>query len=167
MSNRVKSIFGLILNEDGSEMLLIKRRDVQMWAFPGGGVEELETPEEATVRECKEETGFDVIILRKVATYLPSHPFIKLTTLYICKIIGGAIEIGDEVQDVKFFPINKPPKQMPPPFDEFIQDAISNVPPLTKKVTISTRLRIIKICILHPISTIRYLLSRVGFTVNS
>ena len=33
-----------------------------VWNFPGGGIEEDETPEQACIREVKEETSFDTVI---------------------------------------------------------------------------------------------------------
>lgn len=51
----------------GSKILMvqqfIQRGDI-VWNFPGGGIEGLETPEEACVREVKEETGYNVVIKR-------------------------------------------------------------------------------------------------------
>jgi mutator protein MutT len=35
------------------------------WGFPGGGVEEGETPKQAAVREIKEETGLDVFYINE------------------------------------------------------------------------------------------------------
>ena len=51
----------------GSKILMVKqfvqRGDI-VWNFPGGGIEGMETPEEACVREVKEETGYNVVIKR-------------------------------------------------------------------------------------------------------
>jgi ADP-ribose pyrophosphatase YjhB (NUDIX family) len=49
-----------------NEVLMVKqyvqRGDI-VWNFPGGGIEEGETPEEACLREVEEETGFIVNIV--------------------------------------------------------------------------------------------------------
>ena len=40
-----------------------------LWEFPGGRIEPGETPEQAAVRECREETGLDVTVIER----LPEH----------------------------------------------------------------------------------------------
>lgn len=53
-------------------ILLIKRRTPVFkgyWALPGGKIDEGETPEEAVVREIKEETGLTVKIVEKIGEY--------------------------------------------------------------------------------------------------
>lgn len=51
----------------GSKILMVKqfvqRGDI-VWNFPGGGIEGMETPEEACVREVKEEIGYNIVIKR-------------------------------------------------------------------------------------------------------
>lgn len=56
IGNRTRATALII--QDGN-ILLIHRinNGEEYWVFPGGGIEEGETPEEAVVREVKEETG--------------------------------------------------------------------------------------------------------------
>lgn len=52
------TVFGVLWQADRSAILLEKRYDIQKgWGFPGGYIEYGETPQEAIVREFKEETG--------------------------------------------------------------------------------------------------------------
>ena len=49
---------------DGSKILIIQyktEKNLGYYDLPGGKIEEGETAEEASIRECKEETGIDVI----------------------------------------------------------------------------------------------------------
>lgn len=48
------------IKKDG-KVLLLKRADNKLWCYPGGTVEENESPLEACIREVKEETDLDVI----------------------------------------------------------------------------------------------------------
>jgi len=49
--------------ENGKVLMVkqhVKRGDI-VWNFPGGGIKENETAEEACIREVKEETGYNII----------------------------------------------------------------------------------------------------------
>ncbi len=46
---------------DGGKVLLVWHNKLRMWLYPGGHIDENETPDEAVIREVKEETGLDVI----------------------------------------------------------------------------------------------------------
>lgn len=50
----------------GDKILLIhrKKEGKEYWVFPGGGVEEGETNEQAVIREVKEETGLEATNVR-------------------------------------------------------------------------------------------------------
>ena len=57
----------VILQENDRVLLIRRVRDgVEYFVFPGGGIEEGETPEAAAVREMKEETNLEVILAEKL-----------------------------------------------------------------------------------------------------
>lgn len=62
-----------------------------VWNFPGGGIEEDETPEQACIREVKEETGFETVI-KSLLSIEDHHKY-----TYVADIIGG--EIGFDNND--------------------------------------------------------------------
>lgn len=62
---------GCIFNDKG-EVLLQRRGDSNKWGFPGGAIEIGETPQEAAIREVKEETGLDVEVGDIIGIYTDS-----------------------------------------------------------------------------------------------
>ena len=52
-----------VLNTEHTQALLLWHKRLERWMPPGGHIEPNEIPEEAALRECKEETGLDVQIL--------------------------------------------------------------------------------------------------------
>ena len=59
---------GIVLIQDGKVALIERfRAGLHYFVFPGGGVDEGETPEQAAVRETMEELGIEVTIKQKVA----------------------------------------------------------------------------------------------------
>lgn len=59
---------GIILVENGMVALIERHRaGLDYYVFPGGGVDEGETPEQAAVREAREELGVEVRIKKKAA----------------------------------------------------------------------------------------------------
>ena len=59
---------GIVLIQDNKVALIERHRaGLDYFVFPGGGVDEAETPEQAAVREAMEELGIEVAIRQKVA----------------------------------------------------------------------------------------------------
>ena len=59
---------GIVLIQDGKVALIERHRaGLDYFVFPGGGVDEGESPEQAAVREAMEELGVDVAIKQKIA----------------------------------------------------------------------------------------------------
>lgn len=108
---------GVVTNDSG-EVLITKRGEDEAadaenkWEFPGGGLEFDESVEEAVIREVKEETGYDVEVVRLLPKIYTNHWVHKngdqkqvVLLAYHCKIIGGELKrnSGDlEIIDAKF-----------------------------------------------------------------
>lgn len=161
-----KSVTGIIFSPDRNSVLLIKRRDVPVWVLPGGGIDESETPENAVVREILEETGFTVKVDRLVGDYIPINRLAKRTHLYECTILSGEPSLSSETKGVRFFPLKELPP-LPPPYPDWISDALPHRPPVCKKLVSVNYLTLFKNLLLHPILVIRFLLSRAGWTINT
>lgn len=160
------SVAGVIFSLDRSQVLLIQRRDVPVWVLPGGGIDGEESPEEAIAREVKEETGFAVFVDRLVGDYYPVNRLTKHTHLYECKIINGQATISSETKNVRFFPLDSLPS-MPPPYLEWVEQALTFTPPVQKNLSSVTYLCLFKHLCLHPILVIRFLFARLGWAINT
>ena len=72
------------------------------WEFPGGKIEEGETPEECLKREIKEELKADINIDKYLCTVEYDYPNFHLKMeCFICSLIDGHLELV-EVEDAKF-----------------------------------------------------------------
>jgi len=163
-----QSVIATVFSEDRKKILLVKRRDVPVWVLPGGGIEKNESSKDAILREVLEETGYKTKILRKVGEYIPVNKLSKFTHLYECTIQSGIASISDETKDVRFFDITSLPKLLPPPYPEWIIEASRNEKDLIKREIKSVNYpSLIKNLFLHPILVIRFLLTKIGLTINS
>jgi 8-oxo-dGTP pyrophosphatase MutT (NUDIX family) len=59
---------GIVLIKENKVALIERHRaGLEYYVFPGGGVDEGESPEQAAIRETMEELGIEVVIKQKVA----------------------------------------------------------------------------------------------------
>ena len=66
------------------------------WAVPGGSIESGETPEQAAIREVKEETGLEVRIVRPYAVVEGVKEYGTYRVHYLqMDVVGGGMEVGD------------------------------------------------------------------------
>lgn len=84
---------GAIIELDG-KIALIKRvrNNHEYYVFPGGGIEEGETPEDAAIREVKEELGIDIAIEKLLTTLTFNN---KLQYYFRANYIKGEFGTGD------------------------------------------------------------------------
>ena len=70
------------------------------WAFPGGEIDEGETPEEALVREVRNETGLKVKVVKKISERIHPQFSVKIT-YFSCEIIPSAMRPITDVHEVE------------------------------------------------------------------
>ncbi len=74
------------------------------WCFPGGFMEIGETPQEAAIRECKEESGLDVRLSSLIDVfYYENYRGSGVLIIYKGQIKGGVAQAGDDSDEVGFF----------------------------------------------------------------
>jgi len=106
---------GFVLNER-NEILLAKESVDGKWTIPGGWADIGDTPSEAVLKEIKEETGFDAEIIRLLAIYdkrchpHPPEQFYIYKLMFFCKITGGELSHGFDMQGADFFAMNALPE---------------------------------------------------------
>jgi 8-oxo-dGTP diphosphatase len=85
---------------DSGKVFIAKRkppgRMPGMWEFPGGKIEEGETPEQCLKRELHEELGIDATIGAHVGTRVHHYDFYTVELMaYRARILAGEIRLND------------------------------------------------------------------------
>ncbi len=106
--------FGTIINERG-EILLLHRRDVDLWNPPGGRVEAGESPWQAVVREVREEAGVEAEVLRLASVSWKPRAS-EILFQFVCRIVAGELCATEESDDFQYFPLEGLPQQLSPNF---------------------------------------------------
>ena len=114
--------------------LLIKRGippKKGVWGSPSGFVEVGETPEEACLRELKEEAGVTGEIVRLIRVARREDPEVygdMLVVVYLVKVGDGEPAPGVEAEDAKFFDIGELPDYYACLFGNVIEEVQSGKP---------------------------------------
>jgi ADP-ribose pyrophosphatase YjhB (NUDIX family) len=151
---------GVILNDEKTQVLLVKRHDVPVWTLPGGGIEEGERPEEALRREIEEETGYQVQILRQCAEYSPINRLAAFTSVFICQIQTGQHRLSEETSAIAFHPLSKLPSTFFPPHAHWLKEALTHHTLIQRPLKEVTYRALCKYFLRHPWQVLRFAWTR-------
>jgi 8-oxo-dGTP pyrophosphatase MutT (NUDIX family) len=98
-------IAGSVIEQDG-KYLMVQEKNPKvygLWNLPAGYVDKGEQIEHAAIREAKEETGFDVELIKELALIHDSFDS-NVRHVFSAKITGGVMHSQpEEILDVKWF----------------------------------------------------------------
>lgn len=107
-----------VLNEQ-KQVLLIKRVDSDLWALPGGFHDLGETPAKCASRECLEETGYNIEVIRLLGVFSSNcyeYKYIPWKNEEYChvllqgKLISGSETTSEETREVGWFSYDELPE---------------------------------------------------------
>ncbi|MGZ5291101.1 MAG: NUDIX hydrolase [Actinomycetota bacterium] len=106
--------------DEGIEICLAARRTRRgelAWGLPKGAIEPDETPEEAALREVREESGLDARIEHDLGTIRYFYVWEgvrvrKQVRFFLMQATGGDVADHDEeMEDVRWFPVRRATKR--------------------------------------------------------
>ena len=116
-SEQVRAVAAIIHDDEGR--IFATQRGYgdfkDWWEFPGGKIEAGETPEEALVREIREELSAEISVDELLCTVEYDYPQFHLTMhCYLCSLVTEALHLNeheaakwltkDELDGVKWLP---------------------------------------------------------------
>lgn len=89
-------VSGVVIKE--KKVLLLHRKDPDVWEFPSGRIEYGEHPSETAKREVKEETNLDVVVEKFLAigSTIRSDKKHEIVLSFLCKPKSSKVILGEE-----------------------------------------------------------------------
>lgn len=100
---------GVVFNDNGEVLLVKELLDEGRWTLPGGWADPNEPPSVATVREIREESGYETRAIKVLAVYdrdtqmHAPHIFSIYKLFFRCELMGGTPTTSIETGGVGWF----------------------------------------------------------------
>ncbi|MBU0999253.1 NUDIX hydrolase [Patescibacteria group bacterium] len=102
---KVDVVVGVVIKKEGKYLLLQEKQPkaYMLWNFPAGKVDIEESFEQTAVREAKEESGYDVELIKEIGIFQAiSTDAVKHA--FEAEIVGGELKFPeDEILNAKWF----------------------------------------------------------------
>ncbi len=101
---------------DHKVLLVREMLDSGRWTLPGGWMDAGDSPGGAAVREFREETGYEVRLLKLAAVYdrarhgHPNYFFSTVKLFFVCELTGGQPQTSVETGESDFFDVDALPE---------------------------------------------------------
>ena len=140
MNKKIEKAGTVILRNNNKKMEILlghRSREFNDWTFPKGKIEPGETPEEAAIRETKEETGFDVRLTQKLPDidyeYHGSGKIRVKQYMFLAEITDGELELSYENDELEWIPLEEAMEKLT---YQNLKDLLQSVIKDSKKLTI-------------------------------
>ncbi len=121
---------GAVITDRQGRVLLLKHRfrPGSGWGMPGGYLEKGEQPQAAIRRELQEEAGLEIEKLELVTVRTFKKPR-QLEIVFRCFAVGEADQLNFEIQEARWFDLDRLPPELPEDQAELIKRALSDGAP--------------------------------------
>jgi ADP-ribose pyrophosphatase YjhB (NUDIX family) len=101
----------VVVRDYRGHVLLLRRSDSGRWTIPTGGLKKGETLTGCAVRECREETGLDIEVVRLAGLFSdPRHVIAygdgevrqPVNACFEARPVGGELTVNDESTEVRW-----------------------------------------------------------------
>ena len=112
-----------VLFASGDTVLLLKRSDTGQWAFPGGKIEDGESPEQAAARESREEIGVEPTALEEIDR---SDDGRVAFTTFLARTDAFEPTLNDEHTEFAWADLASPPQPLHPGVEKTLKKYTAN-----------------------------------------
>ncbi len=105
------AVAAIVFDEHGHILLFKHTYRKLEWGIPAGSLEHSESPEDAVIREFREETGMQIQVER-LLTAISAKENDHVSLIYLCRIVGGEFKPTFEIAEIRYFNLNDLPAML-------------------------------------------------------